>query len=62
MSDKTDSLIERALLRPDKRSTKEVLIIILLILIFLGILFIGYKLSFLQNSLTALGSVQGVNL
>ena len=59
---KTDSLIERALLRPDKKTTKEIIMLLLLLAILIGIFFIGYKLVFVQNLLTTMQSVGGVNL
>jgi len=59
---KTDSLIERALLRPDRKATKEMIMIILLIVIVIGVLFIAYKLNFLQTSITGLGSIAGNNI
>lgn len=59
---KTDHLIERALLRPDKKSTKEMIVLLLLIFILLGIIFVAYKLNFLQQTLGTIGAVTGKNI
>ena len=59
---KTDSLIERALLKPGEKSLKEKIIIFLLILIAVVVIFVAYKLNFLQTSITGLGAVAGQNL
>lgn len=59
---KTDSLIERALLRPDKKATKEMIMIFLLVLIGVGIVFIVYKLNFLEQTINMLSSIKGTNI
>jgi len=59
---KTDSLIERALLEPKKIKRNEIFILILLVFIFLGVLFISYKVNYLQTLLAALQSVAGTNI
>jgi len=59
---KTDSLIERAMYRPVKKTTREMIILFLLVIIVIGVIFIAYKLTFLEQSIVALKSVGGANL
>lgn len=59
---KTDSLIERALLRPDKKTTREVIILLLLVVIVLAVLFVAYKLIFVQTLIQGMTGVGGRNI
>jgi len=59
---KTDMLIERALMRPDKKITKEGIIIFLGIITVVLLLFVAYKLNFAVTLLQAGNTVSGVNL
>ena len=59
---KTDSLIERALLRPTTTANLEKIIILLLIVILFGLMYVGYKLSFVETLIQGLGGIAGTNL
>ena len=59
---KTDFLVERALMRPDKKLTKENIMIFMLIIIILICLFIAYKLNFLAGGGAVAGVITGGNL
>jgi len=59
---KTDSLIERALYSADKVSNKEIIIIVLLIIIAFGLIYVGYKINFLETMINQVNTIGGSNL